>query len=693
MPGTKRPPPVGQSGGSILFTSAILLGFLSGLALPDFLSGQDSPGGDLDSRDEPPRVGAPQIPPQLEDPFHLPELVVTATGSATPRALLPQAVTVLDGSDLRARGVTFLADALSEVPGLAVVRTGSIGATTSVFMRGGNSNFVKVLLDGVPLNEPGGRFDFGSLTLENIERIEVVRGPSSVLYGSDAVAGVIQLFTRDGRDGSGAPVVSGFLRGGSLGSWSGEVGTRGASARQAWSASVGRNESSGAYSLNNRFTALVGSGRLELFPDDETRLALALRVHESRHHFPTDGSGEISDLNQFTFDDGFNLSLEGIRSLGPGLEGRVLVRIGEGKRGFENEPDSPADTLGFGYRDHRLGMAVRRGADARLTWQGEDLRVTGGVDWELERERLQTQTESNFGAGSSTSADTFGEDRWNLAGYGQVEVDGWGGSRWNAGLRADQNEVFGNFLTGQAGLVVPVPGLGRVRAGAGTAFKAPTFSHQFADTPFERGNRELKPETSRSVEIGWDGGFIDNRLVLSLSTFRQEYQELIHYENRGDDLPTYFNESEARSTGVEGSAAWRTPSGFFVGVEYTRIHARAVTEDPEDLMDGEEPRLLRRPDRQLSGRIQVPFPVRMEGASAGVQLHHVGNREDDDFSTFPATRVTLDAYTTADLDVRLPVQSFLLTLRVENLADTDYTSVVGFPGVGRRIFAGVRWNP
>ncbi len=641
----------------------------------------------------PPTSGPTGPDPEPADTFHLPELVVTATGSATPRALLPQAVTVLDGADLRARGLSFLSDALEEVPGVRVVRTGSIGATTSVFMRGGNSNFVKVMLDGVPLNEPGGRFDFGSLTLENIERIEVVRGPSSVLYGSDAVSGVIQLFTREGRDAGGAPVVSASLRGGSMGIWSGEAGARGASERQAWSVSVGRNETGGIYPVNNRFTSLVGSGRVELHPDERSRLALGLRVQESRYHFPTDGSGEVVDLNQFTFDDALSLSLEGTRIFTPAFQGRLLLRTGEGKRGFENEPDSPGDTLGFGYRGTRLGTSVRRGADARLTWREGRLGVTGGVDWEVERERLQSQTESNFGGGPSLSASSFQENRWNLAGYGQVEAEGPAASRVSVGARVDENEVFGTFFTGQAGVVVPLAALGRLRGSVGSAYKAPTFAQQFAATPFERGNPGLEPETSRSVEAGWDGGFLDNRLVLGLSAFRQDFHDLIQYANRGGELPTYFNEARARSTGFETSAELRLPSGIRTGVEYTRINARAVTDDPDALVDGERPRLLRRPARQVNGRLRIPLPAALAGGSAGLLVNHVGSRVDTDFSTFPAERVTLASYTTTDLDLQLSLESFLVTLRVENLTAADYTSVVGFPGMGRLFMVGLRWNP
>ena len=122
-------------------------------------------------------------------------------------------VTVLRGDDLRAQGIRSVGDALRQVPGAQVVQGGGFGAQTSLFLRGGESDYVKVLVDGVPVNQPGGAYDFANLTTDNVERIEVVRGPGSVLYGSDAIAGVVQIVTREG---AGAPGASAAGRGGHL---------------------------------------------------------------------------------------------------------------------------------------------------------------------------------------------------------------------------------------------------------------------------------------------------------------------------------------------------------------------------------------------------------------------------------------------------------------------------------------------
>ena len=129
------------------------------------------------------------------DTARLDRVEVTATRSPLPAHRTPSSVTVVTGEQLRSEGITTVADALRTVPGLSIVQTGSYGGATSLFIRGGESKYAKILVDGVPINDAGGAFDLSTLSTDNLDRIEIVRGPASVLYGSDAVAGVVQLFT------------------------------------------------------------------------------------------------------------------------------------------------------------------------------------------------------------------------------------------------------------------------------------------------------------------------------------------------------------------------------------------------------------------------------------------------------------------------------------------------------------------
>jgi vitamin B12 transporter len=165
---------------------------------------------------------------QDPDTVTLNTVIVSATKTPTLRSELTQSVTVINGDDLRARGVARVSDALQQVPGVMIAQNGSFGSVASLFMRGGESRYTKVLIDGVAVNQSGGYFDFSHLTTDNVEKIEIVRGPASVLYGADAVTGVIQIFTSAGH---GPLSFNASGRGGTYGTIDGDMGLSGSLAR------------------------------------------------------------------------------------------------------------------------------------------------------------------------------------------------------------------------------------------------------------------------------------------------------------------------------------------------------------------------------------------------------------------------------------------------------------------------------
>src|SRR6266702_8504444 len=209
------------------------------------------------------------------DTVMLTPVVVTATRLPTPADAVPAAVTVLTGEALRSQGIRTVAEALRTVPAAHVVVTDAYGSQTSLFLRGGNSDYVKVLIDGVPQNAPGGAYDFANLTTDNVERIEVVRGPASVLYGSDAVTGVVQIFTRDGR---GAPRAAVAFGGGTYATNAVAVSASGGDDRVGYAIGLSRFASDGIYRFNNDYRNEVLSGRLRLKPDARTDAAMSVRA-------------------------------------------------------------------------------------------------------------------------------------------------------------------------------------------------------------------------------------------------------------------------------------------------------------------------------------------------------------------------------------------------------------------------------
>src|SRR2546428_980075 len=263
-----------------------------------------------------PAVVAAQHP---ADTVRLEPVVVTATRLPTRAGAVPEAMTVLSGAAPRDAGVTGVFDALREVPGAAVFQTGSFGGQTSLFLRGGQSNYVKVLVDGVPLNQPGGSYDFANLTTDNVDRIEVLRGPASVLYGSDAVTGVVQIFTRRGTGPRQGDLS--FQRG-TYGTQGFAAGVAGASAGRGVTYSVGasRFASDGMYAFNNRYHNTGFSSLLPATPDTRTDATFSLRYDDNAYRFPTNGAGVPVDRNQFTYGSGPTIGLDLGRRFTPRFE-------------------------------------------------------------------------------------------------------------------------------------------------------------------------------------------------------------------------------------------------------------------------------------------------------------------------------------------------------------------------------------
>src|SRR5918995_2983053 len=241
------------------------------------------------------------------DTTRLEELVVTPTRLPTEPDQIVSSVTTIMGEDLRIRGVHFIQDALREVPGVSVVQVGSFGGVTSLFLRGGESDYVKVLVDGVPANQPGGAFNWANLTTDNVERIEVLRGPGSVIYGSDAVSGVVQIFTRRGGDGF---AVEAGAEAGSFGTINGHGAVLGGTPRLGYSADANRFSTDGTYAFNSDYGNTALSASLRGQPDDHSDASLAFRYTDSRYHFPTDFAGVLSDSNQASAEEMVSLGGE-----------------------------------------------------------------------------------------------------------------------------------------------------------------------------------------------------------------------------------------------------------------------------------------------------------------------------------------------------------------------------------------------
>lgn len=624
----------------------------------------------------------------------LPELVTTATRLPTPPTGVVATRTVIRGEDLRARGVRFVADALRDIPAAAVVPASAApGAQTSLFLRGGNSDYVKVLVDGVPLNQPGGLFDFANLTTDNLDRIEIVRGPASVLYGADAVTGVVQLFTRTG-DGR----LTGELRalGGSFGSTEFAGSASGGAAGGGWSASLSRQSSNGTYDFNNDYRNTVGSARLAMPLSPSFKLALTGRVTDARYEFPTNGSGFAVDSNQFSTERQIALGVDAGYRVGPRTELRLFVGGTSVRTGFENDSDSPGDTSGFGFIAANRSLILRGNVDARVIVRPRSgLDLVGGFAVEREAEDLINASTSNFGGGAFSDQVSYDSSRTTLSPYVQAVADLPSGFALNAGARLDDNSRFGDFFTYRAALAWQSRSGTRLRAAIGSAFKAPKFREQFIQTPFEIGNPGLEPERSTTWELGIEQAIAGSALAVGVTYFDSRFRDLIQYQFIDDVTPTYFNLAEAESRGVEAEVTASPTPALRLIASYTWLKTEVVDAGASasvSFQEGEP--LLRRPAN--TARLGVLY--RLAGrVTLGTNVNYIGKRDDVDFSAFPAVRVELEDYAltelTADADILeggAGRPTLGVTLRVENVFQASYEPVLGFPGRERAVFAGAR---
>jgi vitamin B12 transporter len=233
------------------------------------------------------------------EPARLDPVVVTGTQVAVPVSELPSAITVIDRQEIESRQVTDVFQLLRTVPGLSVTQSGSRGGAIVVFPRGGNANFDMVLVDGVPVNNAGGGYDFSDLTTDNIERIEVIRGPQSALYGSNAIGSVIQIFTRRGRGPLQTDV---SLAGGSFNTFEGRGVVSGGSERFGGSLGVGYVSTTGFLPVNNDYNDLTVSSGLDYQPIEALKLAFSARYSDSHFEFPTESAGDrLSPLDPDQF--------------------------------------------------------------------------------------------------------------------------------------------------------------------------------------------------------------------------------------------------------------------------------------------------------------------------------------------------------------------------------------------------------
>ncbi len=615
-------------------------------------------------------------------------VVVTATSVPIATAAPIATTTVLKGDDLRAQGITRVEDALRLVPGAQVVSSGAVGSQTSLFLRGGNSNYVRVLVDGVPVNDDGGAFDWASLTVDNIDRIEVVRGPASVLYGSDAVTGVVQIFTRNG---TGPLTTHLFVGAGSYGGRHDELGWSAGNLNAGFTLNGSHQYTSGILPFNNGFLDDDVSASVRLNPDPFTDVHMAMRWSSQIYHYPTESDGSVQDHNAEQTDHRLVVSLDAGRKLSDRVDFRVSLSSNEYLPRSNNGPDSPADTLGFyGYYSRSVETYHAGTAKLNLKYGARGV-FTIGEEVAEDREDQTTLSLSQYG----NAPGEFYASRHNSATFAQAIGDMTDRFSYVIGGRLDQNSAFGTFPTMRASLAYVLSAEARVRASIGSAFTAPSFAENFS-TGYVTGNPALQPEHSRSAELGFDTFLDDGKLTLKATGFLQQFRNIIDYSgNAPPGTPSYYNVAGADANGLEFEGEYKAGGGVTLAGSYTYTATR-TTQIGFDSTTGAsyvpgQP-LIRRPKNAWNVSALQTYA---NGSRLSLVAVFVGERADRDYVPYPAVPVTLPGYTKVDFSFMQPLPSHIrggvsLEGRVDNLFNTQYQEIDHFQAPGRIISIGIR---
>lgn len=633
-------------------------------------------------------------------------IVVSASQVEVAAADAPASVTVIVAADLRARQSEDLAGALRPVPGLTVSRNGGRGALTSIFPRGGESDYTLFLVDGMRLNAFGGGADLSQLALGNVERIEVVRGPQSAVYGSDAIGGVVQIVTAHGGPTRGEAL----LEGGSESTSRALASGAGAWGRWTWGASAERGASdgftgtapaSGETVSNDDWWQRQLAGSLAWQRSADTAVRLHVRSMENERGFPGPfGSNPIGafpgvDTVSRGRNDNRQVAASASHPWSRALAGRVRQRWALSFGDFDGDFTSPYGPSMFETR--RLGLRAQ--TDIVLSATAS---VTAGGEMQSERARSTYITGATFNELpiERRVVGSFAEWRQALPRHLSLTAGLRVEHIRRSALEEDPN-VFDPRPAFPADTVVSanprltiawIPsasGATRVHASAGTGIRPPdAFEIAFTDNP------GLAPERSRSIEAGVAQRFASDALELEATVFRNVYDDLIVTVGRSlEDASRYRtdNVSNARSQGVELSGQWRRGTAVSLRASYTFLDTEILAVDrtslaPPPFVVGDP--LIRRPRHQgnldlivTKGHIVGFLEAGARGRTLDIEPNYGA------FGGLFPNAGFLVANGGVSVHVHRTTEAFIRGL---NLFDRRYEETLGFPALGRSVVAGVR---
>lgn len=615
--------------------------------------------------------GAAFAEDKKQDVVQLKEIIVTAGRTPIEEGKTGRAVTVITGKQLEQNQVRYVADALRQVPGFAVSRSGTKGGMTNIRVRGAESNHLLVMVDGVEMNAASGdAFDFGALQAEDIDRIEILRGPQSAFWGSNALAGVVNIITKGGkRDGF---KISGTTEVGSQNSWLGGVLLQGGAENYDLGLGISYRKT-GGYNLTNIGDEKDGdenltlNGKINIDLSDTAKLDATLRYVKNRSDLDNSFALDpvVASLNTYGRTNEFLGSV--------GLTWTAFDDALTQKLRFSGS-DRKYEYVASEYPSENKGQRYKASYQATYafdtpTFADAHHKITGGIEWQQERFHQVPVTfpvydEAQFEKHKRSMYSVIGEYNGEFADQFYV----------NLGLRHDVNKDFNDATTFSLSGAWAIPDTdARLHSSIGTGVTNPTFFEQFGFSAGFVGNPALKPEKSLGWDIGLEYAFFDGLLVTDVTYFNQDLRDEISTIYTGW-TPTGVENLDGKSKrhGVELAATLNLFHGFTAGGTYTYTSSR----NP----DGTE--AVRRP--RHSGSVNVAYTFYEDRARLFGEAIFNGEMKDTGLRT-------LDKYTVVNIGGSYKFTDKLEGFaRIENLFDKKYQEVYGYNTPGRGAFAGLK---
>ena len=630
------------------------------------------------------------------------QIVVTANRTGTPEIQLGSTSTTITHEEILQRQPPALSDLLQSVPGAIVNRSGAYGATTSLFLRGGESNYTKLLLDGIPLNEPGGFYNFNDFSASGVDHVEIVRGPQSALFGSDAMTGVVQVFTEHGSPEQRRPEVDLDFQAGKYNTVQGGVDVRGAFESLDYSGFYSQLNTDNQ-GVNDDFRNSSGGFNLGFVLGSRSRLRWISRGNSSRAGTPgqtafgrpdsdaffrrADGYTGVSfsDQTSHILDQRITYAFERSRQVSRDivLDPPFTPSFGGSTAPFEFF-DFPTDFLNdtrrhhFGYQsDVTLGAGDRH-------W-GEHI-FTFAFDWERESGFLFDRL--NGGVPNRARRDNFDGTFQYQAALGRLSLSN--------GLRVEDNGSFGRTVVPRSSAALLLRqgggtlGASKLKFNFGLGIKEPSFTQSFSQDPAFLGNPDLRPERSRAFEAGVEQRLMADRAKIEVNWFDNNFRDLIAFQTL-TFVPftgTFLNINATHARGVEFLAQAVPLIRVHITAEYTYLSTRVEkSSTPTDPILGVGKPLLRRPKH--SATFSAAYEWRKTRLSSN--LVYVGRRADSDFEALFPPLTSNSPYTNWNAAGSYQVSKQLSFVgSIENLLDRTYMESLGFPALRIGYRAGVR---